>query len=68
MCFIPVDLSFMDRTILDANGGQAFQLLPITLAETLFEVDKVTNPFSAGDRLDPANWTDDLKRLPDVHS
>ncbi len=63
-----MNLGFMDRTILETNGSEAFQLAPITLAEAFFEVDKVTDPFSAGDRFDPANRADDLERLPDVHS
>ena len=56
-----MNLGFMHRTILKADGTKAFQLPPIAGAEALFEMDKIADSLSGGNRFDVTDRPDDLE-------
>ena len=61
MRLIPVNLCYVNRTIYEANCGDAPQFSPSPFAIQFLQSPPITNPASHNDRLDGCNLADDLK-------
>ena len=57
----PVDLGFGNRAILEANGREALEFLPVTPAVLAIQPVENANPVTARDRPDRSNVADQLE-------
>jgi len=61
MCFVPVDLSFANRTIRQTDRGVPLHLAPLSLTIQPSESTTISEASTSRDRFDCLDLTDDLK-------